>query len=875
MLLRIVGTFRGRAPDAELREEMEAHLAMHVAENLRRGMNPDAARRDALVSAGGLTQAVELVRERRGLPGLQATGADLRYATRALRSNPAFTTVAVLTLALGVGANTAIFSVVNGVVLRPLPYAEPDRLVSVVSTMPGGPVDVSGPDFMDWRRQSRSFAALAASYSGGETVLTGSGEPERLSTARITANALDLLGLPPVLGRDFAEGEDEPSAPRVAMLGERVWQRRFGGDSSVIGRTLVLDGFPTTVVGIMPDDVRWPEAADVWMTTRFTERDLAQTSRGARWITVLARLAPGATLAGARAEMDAISARLAQLDPGHNEGVGARVRSLQEMLVGDLQKPLFVILGAVGFVLLIACANVASLTLGRVAARDAELAVRAALGASRGRLARQILTESLFLALLGGACGVLLAMAGMRALLAIAPAGLLRLDDVRLDAPVLAFTFGLTVLSGTLFGLVPALQGAATGLHDRLRSAGRGAHGTHGSGRSRRLLVVVEVALAVVLLAGAGLLLRSFSELRAVDPGFRPAQVTTFALSLPSTRYAEPEQQRQFAGALLAAMRKVPGVTDAALSFLLPLSGGGFGFTFEVAGRAPSSGPDEPRAQARVASADYFTTMGIPLLRGRVFDDRDRPGAPPALVISRAVAQRYFPGEDPIGKVLTTGWGSDGSRFGGEVVGIVGDVRQHALEGPMTAHMYMSVEQWPLDEFDVVVRGGASRESIVAAARAALRQLDPEIPLGRVRGLEEIVDASLGPRRFYMTLLGAFAAVALALAFVGVYGVIAYGVRMRRREIGVRLALGASGSQVVGMVVADGLRLAVVGTAIGLVAAFMLTKLLTSLLFQVGTRDPVTFVVAAAALVGAAALACVMPARGASRLDPVETIRAE
>ncbi|MBC7895161.1 MAG: ABC transporter permease [Cytophagaceae bacterium] len=874
-LLRLVGAFRdSSAADAAAREEMQAHLAMDVRENMRRGMSAEAARREALARAGGITQAAELVRERRGLPWMQEVGTDLRLAARALRHHPGFTAVAVITLALGVGANTAIFSVVNGVVLQPLAYPDADRLVTLASTMGERSMEVSGPDFIDWREQARSFSGIAAAYTS-ETVLTGSGEPERLQQARVTANTLGVLALNPRFGRGFAEGEDEPSAARVAMLGEDFWQRRFGGDSSVVGKTMTFDGYPTTIIGIAPREMRWPQAADVWMTTRFTDRDLSPGARGARWITVLGRIAPDATLPAARRELGAIAARLEQLDPKHNEGVGARVTPFLESIVGELETPLFVLLGAVGFVLLIACANVASLTLGRVASRDAELAVRTALGATRGRIARQIMTESLLLAMLGGALGVGLALVGMRALLAIAPADLPRVHDVSLDASVLAFTLALTVLAGVLFGVVPAMQGAATGLHDRLRSAGRGTKGSRSSGRSRRMLVVTEVALAVVLLAGAGLLLRSFARLRSVDPGFQATSVTTFSVSLPSTRYAGAESQRQFSRDLLDGLRQVPGVASAGTSFALPLSGVGFGFTFEIAGRTVGTGPNEPRAQARVASTAYFATMGIPVVRGRVFDERDQPGALPALVISSELARRYFPDRDPIGQRLLTGWTRDSVRFGGAVVGVVGDVRQFALDGGVTAHMYMSDAQWPLNEYDVVVRTTVPGDGLTSAMRAVLHRLDPDVPMGGVRPLGSLVDASLGSRRFYMQLLGGFAAVAMALAIVGIYGVIAYGVRLRRQEIGVRLALGATRRGILTMVLSDGLRLVCIGVGIGVVAATLLTRFLSTLLFEVGRFDPVSFGVASLALVVAAALACVVPARGAAALDPVEIIRRE
>jgi predicted permease len=871
---RIAGFFAGRRTDAELRDELESHVDLHTAENIRRGMAPHDARRQALIASGGLTVAEECVRDRRSLPWAESIVADVRYAVRALRRSPAFSTVAAITLALGIGANTAIFSVVNGVVLRPLPYSNPERLLSIVSARNGRPMAVSVRDFIDWREQSRTLSGLVAGVTS-QTILTGRGDPERLYQARVSANAFDVFSIRPVLGRAFLPGEDEMSAPRVVMLGEGLWRRRFGGDSSVVGKTLRFDGFATTVIGIAPAGLRWPEPVDVWMTARFSESDRAPSSRGARWLTVVGRVSPGLSVDAARSEMDAIARRLEQLDPQHNAKVSARITPLLASMVGDIQRPLFVLLGAVGFVFLIACANVASLTLGRVAARDAELAVRTALGAGRGRIARQILTESVLLALVGGALGVLLAFGGMKALLAIAPRDLPRLDNVSLDAPVLAFTFAITLLTGVLFGAVPALQGATTNLHDRLRAAGRGAPGSNASARSRRILVTAEMALAIVLLAGAGLLLRSVALLQRVDPGFRAALVATFGLGQLPDRHDGPDEERRFTAALLDGISRAPGVTAAAVSFALPLSGGSTGFTFDVIGRPPAPADNEPRAEARVASAEYFRAMGIPLLKGRVFDDRDRDAARQVLVISSEVARRYFANEDPIGQYLQTGWRGNGKRFGGEVIGIVGDVRQFALDRGPTPHMYMSYEQWPVNEYDVVVRSTAPLTAVLTAARSVLKQLDAEIPMNDARPLSDLVSQSLGPQRFYLTLLAAFATVAMVLALVGIYGVIAYGVQQRKREIGIRLALGATPRRVVRMVLSEGVRLVAGGVALGIAGAFALTRLLGALLFQVGPRDPATLVVAPAALMVAALVACLLPARRAARQNPVEAIRAD
>jgi putative ABC transport system permease protein len=871
--------FNSERSDRELDRELAGYVKLLMEEKIKAGMSPGDARRSALVEVGGVEHVKERVRDVRPGAGVEMLGRDVRHAARSLARNPAFTIVAIVTLALGIGANTAIFSIVNGVMLRPLPYLDASRLVSVVSLVSGVGATVSPADLMDWRRDARSFAGLAGSYSG-QTILSGSGDAEQIDQARITANAFDVLGVRPLLGRTFLAGEDVSGAPRVAILSEGFWRRRFNSDSSIVGRSITLDGFPTAVVGVAPTAMQWPEPVDVYLGTRFTERDLMASSRGARWITVVGRLAPGASLEAARSELDAIAGRIALMDPDHNGGVRARITPLLESMTGSVREPLWLLLGAVALVLLIACANVGGLTLGRVAARDAELALRTALGATRERLMRQLLVESLLLALVGGGIGVALALLGVKALIAIAPANLPRLDDVGLDGWVLAFAFVVTTLTGLLFGVAPALKASALDVHKRLRAVGRGSAGRTSAARSRRLLVVAEVTLALVLLAGAGLLLRSLARLRDVDPGFRSDGLATFSLGQLPRSLASKEAEIDFTARLLEGLRRLPGVTAADVSFNLPLNGGSTQLTITVRG-APHD-PREPRAQARAAGPEYFAAMGIPLLRGRTFTERDRitrdGGEPQVLLISAELARRYFPNEDPIGKYLQTGWGNvgwPGVKFGGEVIGIVGDVRQRALSQDVTPHMYMPYLQWPVNEYDVVIRSTTPPDVVLAGARMLLRALDPQIPMNDARAYTDIVAGSLGDRRFYMVLLALFAAVAMSLAVVGVYGVMAYGVQQRRREIGIRMALGATRKRVVRMVLSDGLRMVGAGVALGLVAASGLTRLLHSLLYSVGPRDPVTFVVAPLLLTFAAVVACALPARKASRLDPVETIRAE
>jgi predicted permease len=876
LMARVAGLFAHRAADDDLRAEFEAHLEMQVAENERRGMSPSDARRTALAAAGGLTAAAESVREQRGLPLIETLAADARFALRTLRRSPAYTLVAVATLAIGIGATTAIFSVVSGVLLSPLPYLDAERLMSIHSVLNGSPTSVSAPDFADWQRDARMFSGIAAAYSS-TTVLTGSGDAVQLSQARVSANAFDVLGIRPVLGRAFLRGEDQLSAPRVAVISERMWRTRFGGDPSIIGRPLTLDGFPTTVVGVAPSSMHWPERVDVWQTTRFTEKDLSQSSRGARYITVVARLAPNASVAVARDEMTAIAKRLEEIDPRHNTNVGVRIDPLLANMVDDVRAPLFILLGPVGFVLLIACANVGSLALGRVAAREPELAMRLALGASRGRIARQVLVESLTVAVVGGALGLALAGVGINALVAIAPGDLPRLSDVHIDVTVIAFAFLATLATALLFGLIPATHGGASNLRSRLGAA-RGSLGRRSTTRSRRALVVTEIALAIVLLAGAGLLLRSIAQLRDVDPGFRAKDVYTFSIGQLPQRYATREQEIELTNTMLERLRRVPGVTAADVSFSLPLDANGPQFTFAVQGRPAPDARNEPRAQARSAGPEYFAVMGIPLVRGRAFTEGDRggPAGPQVLVISAELARRYFPNEDPIGRTLETGWGGagwPGQKFGGTIIGVVGDVRQRALDGGKLPHMYMPYAQWPVNEYNVVIRSTAGAERTFAAARSILRELDRDIAMSDERAMTDIVDASMGRRQFYLSLLGGFALVALLLAAIGVYGVIAYGVHQRRQEIGVRLTLGATRQRVLMMVLSDGLRLSAAGVAIGLVAAFGLTRLLRGLLFGVAPTDITTFATVPGVILVAAVVACLIPARRAASLDPVEAIR--
>jgi putative ABC transport system permease protein len=866
----------------EVDDELRFHLDMKTQELIDAGVPPHDALRQARAQFGDIeytrrymhrTDRGRMLQEHRAELGDELRQ-DIHFSLRQLARNPGFTAIALITLALGIGANTAIFSVVHGVLMRDLPYAEPTRLLRVFSATDGYQSAVSPADFNDWSKQSKTFSALAASATSTVN-LTGSGVAERFTQARVSANMFQLLGVRPTLGRAFAPGEDAEGAPRVVILSDGLWRGRFGADPHIVGKHITLDGYSTEVIGVAPPEMRYPEPVDMWLTTRFTTRELSDAGRGARWIEVIGRLGPGVRPEQARSEMATIARRLEQQDPRHNTGYGVQLVAMQDELVGTVRQPLIILLAAVGFVMLIACANVASLMLGRTAAREAELAVRTALGAGRGRLVRQLLTESVCLAIIGGGLGLGLALWGTRVLVALAPQDIPRLYDVRVDAPVLLFTLGATALAALLFGAIPALHASAGQLASTLREGNRGSRTRPGSARARATLVVAEMTLALMLLAGAGLLLKSFARLREVNPGFVPGRVATFTVTLSPVKYGTSDQQRAFATTLLDKVRAIPGVDSAGLTFGLPLSGTGFVLSFEVAGRPAPAPNAEPEAQVRMASPGYFGTMGIPLKRGRAFSPSDRNGAPRVFVISEETARRYFPGEDPIGRKIQFGWSRDGDRLAGEIVGVVGDVRQAKLSGELTPHAYVPFDQWPVEELTVVMRTRTDPTATLRAARTVVESLDRDLPVYDAVTLDTLVSKSLGQPRFYLLLLIVFAGLAVVLAAVGIYGVMAYTVQQRTREIGIRIALGASAERVVGMVVRRGLTLAVLGVALGTAGAYAVTRVLRSLLYGVGERDPLTFVAVAVLLALVALLASWVPARRAARVDPLAAMRAE
>ena len=779
---------------------------------------------------------------------------DLVYALRRLRQAPGFTLVAIATLALGIGANSAIFSMVNAVLLRPLPFEEPERLVMVAQVWEGRDTGLYSPqNFLDMQAAAQSFESLAALDGGGVT-LTGRGTPVRLEGAEVGAPFFGVLRVVPALGRAFLPGENEPGHNKVAVLGHRLWRDRFGADPAIVGQSVQLNRESYAVVGVAP----------------------ASKSRGAWYLTVVGRLKPGVTVAHVREEVGTIAARLAAQYKDVNEGVGATARSLHEATVGDSRTALLVLLGAVGLVLLIACVNVANLLLARAAARESELAVRAALGAGRGRLFRQLLTESLLLALLGGAAGVLLASVSVDALLGLQPAGVRRLGEVRVDRTVVAFAAGLSVLTGILFGSAPALQLMRRATAQSLREGGRGLL----TGRGHRLrggLVVGQIALAMMLLAGAGLLIRSFVQLRRVDPGFSAPGALTFRIALPESVYKDDEPRVAFFDDLIGRLAALPGVRSAGAVMGLPLSGVRFNLSFEVAGRPKLALAQQPSMEVRVASPGYFAAMGIPVLRGRGFERGDRAGSPQVVVLSQTAVRRFFAGEDPLGKSITVGWGrGEGKpRAGGEVVGIVGDVKEAGLAEEKPPEIYLPYAQMPVSSMDVLLRTAVGPLSLAPAAATVVHGLDPELPVARLRTLDDIVARSISEPRFYMVLLGAFAGTALFLAALGIFGVMSYAVVQRSREIGIRVALGADPARLRRMVLGQALVLAVAGVGLGLLGSLGLSRAIAGLLFDLSPTDPGTLAGVALVLTAVALLASYLPARRATRVDPLIALRSE
>jgi len=811
----------------------------------------------------------ERLRGKRGGSSMLADAlSDARYAIQQLWKNPGFTLVAVLTLAPGIGATSAIFSVIDGVLLRPLPYFEPDRLMRVYETIPQhGRFSAAPGNFLDWRQQSTAFERIAA-FSPGSGTLTDGAAADRVSTAEVSFDLFELLGAAPVLGRGFTREEDAPGRNSVVVLSYGAWQRRYGGEPTILGRTLTLDGAPATVIGVMPSHFYFPtRETEYWIPLAL---DPANAPRGAHYLGVIARLSPGVSIPTAAIEMRTLAERLAVAFPATNAEESAEVVALHEQVVGGVRASLLTLLVAVGLLTLIACGNVATLLLGRASVRGKEIAIRAALGAGRSRLARQMLVEGAVLALAGGSLGLLLAYAALDPIRRLSAGGIPRVDEVSIDGGVLAFTLFVSLVTGILFGLAPAFSGSRARLSEALREGGRAPDGSVGR-RARNALVTAEVALSLVLLVGASLLLRSFSRLSSVDPGFRPENVLTFSISLPGQSYPEEHDRIQFYETLLERLRSLARVRTAGMVQSLPLRDSYF-HSVVIQGRPAPAPGDEPPANHRVVSPDYFETLGIPLKRGRVFDARDTARAPMVAIVDEAFVKRHFPDEDPLGRGIDIGNGTDGFY---EIVGVVGDVRHDRLD--LSAHptMYVPFPQDVFSTMSIVLGADSDPTYLAAEVREAVRGIDGSLPPYSMRALTSVVSDSLAERRFSMMLLALFAGIASFLAAVGLYGVVSYTVSQRTREMGLRLAVGASGSGLMRTMMGQGMKPALAGVAIGLAAAVALARFLETLLFGVTPFDPASYAVTALALLAVAALACFLPARRTLRLDPLVALRHE
>lgn len=794
---------------------------------------------------------------------------DLRYSLRFLARNPGFTSVAVLALALGIGANTAIFSMVNAYLLRPLPFPQPERLALVSQTH--REQNLSGstafPDYLDWRAQNQVFEDIAA-LSSTNFNLTGIDEPERIYGIRASVSLFSVVGMKPVLGRGFLPEEDRPGGERVAVLGDGLWQSRFGGRRDVLGRKLQLDGEPYTVVGVMPPGFRL--ASTDYDVAVPLQLDSARVHRGNQFLTVIARLKPGVSFQRAQSDMTTIGERLARQYP-ENAGWGVTVESFRDRFVRNPRQGLTVLMAAVSLILLMACANVANLLLARATGRNKELSIRAALGAGRWRLVRQMLTESLVLSSLGGALGLLLGVSGARLQYAVMPAMMLPVDRTLVDGTVLGYTALISLATAILFGIAPALTSSRASLSDSLKEGARGSSGA-GRGRVRSMLVVSEVALAMTLLVGAGLLIRSFARLLSVDPGFRPENVITMEISLPERAYPKADRQLAFFEEVLARVGALPGVRSASVVSILPMGGSNTNWSLTIEGRPEPRPGQGTFAGFRTISPEYFRTMQIGMQKGRAFTAQDRDGAAPVVIISQTMASRFWPKEDPIGKRFKLG-GPPSKRPWMTIVGISRDIANFGLQGNAWPIMFVPQAQMPSASMALAVRTAAEPAGMAKAVRGAVYSVDRNQPVANVRTLEEVVARTVMVSRVVVSLLGVFSALALLLAGIGLYGVISYSVAQRSHEIGIRIALGAGTREVLGMVVRQGMLLACIGIAIGLAGALAVTRLLSSMLFGVTPRDPLTLGSVAVLLAAVALAATLVPARRATRVDPIHALR--
>jgi len=801
---------------------------------------------------------------------------DLRFGVRTLLRSPAVTALALLTLALGIGANTAIFSVVSGVLLEPLAFPRPDELVVVIDSAPklGFPqFSASPPNFKDWREQNQVFSSLDAMARGRFTLTAKGAQPQAVAGAEVTGDFFRTLGVRPHLGRLLAPADDRPGGERVAVLSHELWHRRFGGDPGILNRRITIDGRAHTVVGVAPPALKFPRQSELWVPLAL---DFSKSSRGAHYLSVVGRLKPGVSLERAQADLSAIARRLELQYPAQNTDWGVVLTRLRDVMVRDIRPALTMLQRAVWVVLLIACANVANLLLARMGSREREIAVRTALGAGRLRLARQIIAESVILFAAGGALGLLVALWGTRTLVALNPDAIPRAEGIGIDTRVLVYTLLISVATGVVFGLVPALSAIGGRLSGALKEGGRAMAGGRRGNLVRDVLVIGEVALALMLLVGAGLLIQSFARLQSVDPGFKPRGVITAQVSLPAVKYPDDPRQAAFFQHALERIRSLPGVQHAASIYPLPLSSGsGFQLSFVVAGRPVPKPGEEQSAHVRFISPDYFRTMEIPALKGRAFTEQDGIDDQRVAVVNREMASRIWPGVDPLGQRLTFGDPTQPTAKWMTVVGVVADVRGSNLGNESEMELYCSQYQNPSSEAALVVRTAADPLSLVAPIRRALQEIDGDLPLDKVQTMEQVVSSSLAQNRVKTVLLGIFAALALVLAAVGVYGLVSFSVAQRTHEIGIRIALGARRVEVLAMIIRQGMKLIAIGLAVGLGGAFASSRLLADQVYKVSVVDPLTYIGVPVVLTAVALLANWLPARRATRVDPLAALRSE
>lgn len=878
LLLRLRALlFPGRM-DEELDEELQLHLEMQTRKNLARGLFPEEARRQARLQFGSVEPAKEQCRDARGVNLVETLWRDFRYAVRSFRRTPGFTTVALLALTLGIGANTAIFSVVYAVLLEPLPYPHPEQLVMVWSFANGQRHIVSAGDYLDWKRQNTVFQNVLP-WTGGSFNLSASGRPEMVRARVCAPGLLDLQGIPFSMGRDFLPEEGAAGKDHVVVLSHLLWQRRFGSDPQILGKQIRMNGEAYTVVGVLASGMPDRFESQV-MVPLVIKAD--QLGHDRRWLSVMGRLKPGVSVQQANAEMDTIARRLAGSYPDSNNGWGVSVEPLpHDFTSPDTIKALWLLMGAVGFVLLISCVNVANLLLARGAARHKEVAVRASLGATRGQIVSQLLTESLALALMGGILGIGFAWALLKAIMAILPPYSIPTEaSVRLSLPVMFFSCAATLLAGVLCGCIPAWQSSHWNLNDVLKEGGRGFAnmGRHGV---RRSLVVVELALALTLLGGAGLVLHSFWKLERIDLGFRRDHLLTFGLPVQPNRFANSEQTVAFYRDLLQTTEALPGVSSVSVSTGMPMVGAGFGVRFSIAGQSVPDAASRPRSRFNMVTPDYFRTFGVPIVKGRAFTVQDTAASPPVAIVNEAFAAKYFSGVDPLRERIladriVAGAGPPGPPMEWQVVGVArnvhntGDIRNESFP-EITVPFWQS--PWPAAA--VAVRTAGDPDEVTNSIAAIVESMDPDLPLDRVRTMDQIVGESLADDRFATVFLAAFAAVALLLAAIGIYGVMSFGVAQRTHEIGVRMALGAGRRQVLRLILSEGLWLAVAGLLLGLIGAYLVGAVMKSLLFEVAPTDPLSIGAESAVLLLAALLACYVPARRATRVEPMIALRAE